>query len=187
MGKAPSRHPSRPDARGPREHDVRVPRTRLAVIALVVGPLLTVLGAGCGSGDGATKPAAPSTSRPPTHATTLSVKGVATAPTADPATEAAKVPFSGTVDCPAGHPSGTGMFATNAAAVCAEIVARREVLARVGSEPGRMCSEIYGGPQQARITGTVAGTPVSIRVSRSDGCGIADWTTLQWLLGPPER
>ena len=51
----------------------------------------------------------------------------------------------------------------------------------------RICTEEYGGPQTARITGTVDGKRVTVRVARSDGCGIADWEALRPLLGDPER
>ena len=51
----------------------------------------------------------------------------------------------------------------------------------------RICSEQYGGPQTARITGTINGKRVTVRVARSDGCGIADWEMLRPLLGDPER
>jgi LysM repeat protein len=51
----------------------------------------------------------------------------------------------------------------------------------------RICSEQYGGPQTARISGTINGKRVAVRVARSDGCGIADWEMLRPLLGDPER
>ena len=47
------------------------------------------------------------------------------------------------------------------------------------------CAQVYGGPQHARITGTVAGRKVDLTVTRTDGCGIRDWDRLEWLLGPP--
>ena len=45
------------------------------------------------------------------------------------------------------------------------------------------CTEIYGGPQTARVTGSVAGSPVDARFSRSNGCDIARWDALAPLLG----
>ncbi|MFI5099325.1 MAG: SSI family serine proteinase inhibitor [Actinomycetes bacterium] len=44
------------------------------------------------------------------------------------------------------------------------------------------CTEIYGGPQTARITGTWAGKAVDARLSRTDGCQIARWNGLSGLL-----
>jgi hypothetical protein len=39
----------------------------------------------------------------------------------------------------------------------------------------RVCTQIYGGPETARIAGTIAGSAVNRRLSRNDGCAIADW------------
>ena len=41
--------------------------------------------------------------------------------------------------------------------------------------PRTACTEIYGGPQTARVTGTFRGEPVDARFSRTDGCQIARW------------
>ena len=51
----------------------------------------------------------------------------------------------------------------------------------------RLCSQIFGGPQRAEITGSVRGSRVSLTVTRSDGCGVGDWDALHALLGDPER
>lgn len=44
-----------------------------------------------------------------------------------------------------------------------------------GPDPDRICTEIYGGPDEAHITGTLDGQPVDLVVDRADGCGIDDW------------
>jgi hypothetical protein len=50
---------------------------------------------------------------------------------------------------------------------------------------GAICTEIYGGPQVALITGTVDGKRVWARFQRRDGCEIARWMRLSpWLLPP---
>jgi hypothetical protein len=41
--------------------------------------------------------------------------------------------------------------------------------------PDAMCTEIYGGPQTATVTGTFRGEPVDAEFSRTDGCQIARW------------
>jgi len=41
--------------------------------------------------------------------------------------------------------------------------------------PGAMCTEIYGGPQTATVTGTLRGDPVQAQFSRTDGCQIGRW------------
>ena len=47
------------------------------------------------------------------------------------------------------------------------------------------CTEIYGGPQQARIVGTVKGRTVWATFSRTNGCEIARWQRISpWLLPP---
>ncbi len=46
-----------------------------------------------------------------------------------------------------------------------------------------VCTEIYGGPQVARVVGVVAGKRVRARLSRENGCHIARWNRLSpWLL-----
>lgn len=47
------------------------------------------------------------------------------------------------------------------------------------------CTQIYGGPQKARVVGTVSGKPVRSLFTRNDGCQIARWNALSpWLLPP---
>jgi hypothetical protein len=79
--------------------------------------------------------------------------------------------------------SGTGFYARAAARHCRS--ARR--LARFLSArapAGRACTEIYGGPQTARVRGTAAGRRVARDLHRRDGCAIADWDRAAPLLAP---
>jgi len=66
---------------------------------------------------------------------------------------------------------------------------RLDKLARVAAppDPARACTEIYGGPEQAHVSGTLDGRPVDVTIARSDGCGIADYDRLFGALGrePP--
>lgn len=39
----------------------------------------------------------------------------------------------------------------------------------------RRCTRIYGGPQTLRVRGTIDGHRVDRRITRTDGCGIADY------------
>jgi hypothetical protein len=49
--------------------------------------------------------------------------------------------------------------------------------------PGHVaCTEIYGGPETATITGTLRGEPIDARFSRENGCEIARWLTARPLL-----
>ena len=51
--------------------------------------------------------------------------------------------------------------------------------------PDTVCTEIYGGPQRARIVGIVGGVRVWTTVTRTNGCEIARWQRLSpWLLPP---
>jgi hypothetical protein len=52
--------------------------------------------------------------------------------------------------------------------------------------PDQACTEIFGGPETARIEGTIRGNPVDARFSRSDGCEIARWERVQDLLAEVE-
>ena len=46
-----------------------------------------------------------------------------------------------------------------------------------------LCTEIYGGPQQARVVGTVKGRLVRAALSRTNGCEIARWQRISpWLV-----
>lgn len=46
-----------------------------------------------------------------------------------------------------------------------------------------MCTQQYGGPEVATVEGTVAGTPVTAQLSRTDGCEISRWDALAPVLG----
>jgi hypothetical protein len=45
-----------------------------------------------------------------------------------------------------------------------------------------VCTEQYGGPQTAHVTGRWAGEPVDVQLSRVDGCRITQWDGLGPLL-----
>jgi hypothetical protein len=51
----------------------------------------------------------------------------------------------------------------------------------------RACTELYGGPETAHLTGTLDGEPVDVTITRNDGCGVADYDALFEALGvqPP--
>lgn len=51
------------------------------------------------------------------------------------------------------------------------------------TSPKVACTQVYGGPQVARVVGTVAGKRVWATFSREDGCAISRWEHLSpWLL-----
>jgi hypothetical protein len=46
-----------------------------------------------------------------------------------------------------------------------------------------VCTEIYGGPQTARVVGTVNGRRVHATFTRTNGCEISRWQRISpWLL-----
>jgi hypothetical protein len=48
-----------------------------------------------------------------------------------------------------------------------------------------VCTEIYGGPQEALVVGNVRGQRVWARFARRNGCEIARWSRISpWLLPP---
>lgn len=78
-------------------------------------------------------------------------------------------------------PSGT---AAQPARACARLLAAgRAIFAPTPA--GTACTEIYGGPQTALVTGTLRGTKVWARFRRRDGCEIARWNRVAFLLGAP--
>lgn len=52
-------------------------------------------------------------------------------------------------------------------------------------DPGLVCTQQYGGPEVAEISGSIGARTLQVTVTRSDGCGIAAWDALQPLLPPP--
>lgn len=66
------------------------------------------------------------------------------------------------------------------AAACAALESGQRYLRPVPADMA--CTQIYGGPETARITGTWRGAPVDATVSRTDGCQIARWNGLAGLL-----
>ena len=92
---------------------------------------------------------------------------------------------------PAGEGQGTAVTATltcdpaggdlpDPAAACAALAAGADALAPVPADA--VCTELYGGPEEARITGTLDGEPVDASLSRANGCEIDRWERLRPLL-----
>ncbi len=46
----------------------------------------------------------------------------------------------------------------------------------------QVCTQVYGGPQTASVTGTWQGRPVRSAFVRSNGCEIGRWELLEGLL-----
>ncbi|KGM09436.1 proteinase inhibitor I4 serpin, partial [Cellulomonas bogoriensis 69B4 = DSM 16987] len=95
--------------------------------------------------------------------------------TVDPTGEGATTTWTLTCDPPGGdHPDPE--------AACAQ-------LAQVGTEglapvpADAMCTQQWGGPQTATVTGTLDGTAVDATFRYTDGCEIHRWDALSAVLG----
>jgi len=80
-----------------------------------------------------------------------------------------------TLNCP----RGTGTL-PQARAACSKLQ-RIEASAFAPVPIGTACTEIYGGPQVARVNGRLAGRPLSADFERTNGCEIARWEQLAFL------
>jgi hypothetical protein len=94
-----------------------------------------------------------------------------------------------TLTCDGGDSRGTGYLEPSARATAACRVVRAGRVATIAQQQssGRLCTQIYGGPQTARVTGSIDGRRTRLSVTRTDGCGVADWRRLGALAGDPER
>jgi hypothetical protein len=55
--------------------------------------------------------------------------------------------------------------------------------ADVQDTPGDMaCTQLYGGPEEASIKGSIRGQPVDATFKRTDGCEISRWERVKALL-----
>lgn len=80
-----------------------------------------------------------------------------------------------TLTCP--QPSGTHPDPQGA---CAALAATERPFAKPSG--AQMCTDVYGGPQTARVTGMYLGQKIARTFTRSDGCEIARWDGLAPLL-----
>jgi subtilisin inhibitor-like len=127
----------------------------------------TVL-AGCGDADPASEPGAgPPATVSPAAQTQLTVEVKKSA-------KAAPRTWSLTCDPPAGsHP--------RAAAACAALAQRPGLLKPPPKD--QACTQIYGGPQVATISGIWQSKPVTVKFTRMNGCELTRWNQAEVLLG----
>jgi len=76
-------------------------------------------------------------------------------------------------------PSGRGTL-PGAHSACRKL-SRLDASAFAPVPTGTACTEIYGGPQIARVTGTFADEAIDATFSRNNGCEIARWQRLDFL------
>jgi hypothetical protein len=166
--------------------------TRIAT-ALALAAVLMLAGCGGGGGGVTPEPAPPGGNPTGPDAPRSSTPGGSPS-TTSPASPATPIAAELTITLDETGDGATRTFTLTCApaggnhpqaqAACAALAAAGpEAFAPVA--PDRMCTEIYGGPQVATVTGTVAGQPVNATFSRTDGCEIARWDALADLLGSP--
>lgn len=93
----------------------------------------------------------------------------------------AEVSFEYGIECgpDSSELTGDGEQAEVDASEACEVLDVPEVSDRLlnGSD-NEVCTEVYGGPDTAEITGTLFDQQVDTVVDRTNGCGIADWDEL---------
>lgn len=88
-----------------------------------------------------------------------------------------------TLKCKGDSASGTGFLSRDASKHCANA---RDLADFLAGRPdrGRPCTQIYGGPQKAHVLGMIGTRAINRRLTRRDGCEIADWDRAEPLLAP---
>lgn len=131
--------------------------------ALLLLSLAAVVCAACGTSSG--PGAAPSASTSP-GSPSGTPGGTSLTITVRESPQAAPQTWTLTCDPPGGtHP--------DPAAACAQLAALPAPFAPVPKDMA--CTQIYGGPQTATVTGTYRGRPVNAVFGRTDGCQISRW------------
>lgn len=183
---------------------IRRTRVHLAVMAVAVGLLTACSG---GSGGGNTSPtaepsvsatAAPSSSAAPTPS--ADAETTQTAPAPEPSQPPSSGPGQGTAELSIAVIPAEGQAAVNytlvcqdgvasaesshptAAAACAALKANAAILSP-NKPVDQACTQQYGGPETATVSGVLDGTPVDASFSRTDGCTISAWNAAHDVLG----
>ncbi|TKV27348.1 serine protease inhibitor [Arthrobacter sp. NamB2] len=140
-------------------------------------PLPTAAGTSASSPTASTEPSG-TAEVPPAAAGTTAMLTISISQ--DPAAE----PVQYVLECVDGAP-GPASTLPNAEAACA-------ALARLGTKfftarPSKdaICTQQYGGPQTASITGELDGTSVLASFALTDGCEISRWDKVRDILGSP--
>ena len=88
-------------------------------------------------------------------------------------------PFSWTLVC-AGTAEGSH---PDPEAACTHLRGLEEPFAPLPADVA--CTEQYGGPETAHVTGVWGGEPVDLGLARNNGCTISQWASLGPLLAIP--
>jgi outer membrane lipoprotein SlyB len=147
-------------------------RAAAAAVVLAVAVVVALAVGGCGDAD---EPAARSTSTTPSGAIELTIAY----------DDGAGARTSGALTCRGADRRAEGTLdgRAPAAELCAQARGLAEQLTTTPAK-GRTCTQIYGGPETAHVTGTIDGEQVDRRFRRTNGCEIADFTRAAGLLRP---
>lgn len=88
-----------------------------------------------------------------------------------------------TLACRDGVPAAESVH-PDAATACAALKNNPAILTPAPRAADQACTQQYGGPQEATVTGVVDGSAVEADFSRRDGCEIAAWDAAKDVLGP---
>lgn len=116
----------------------------------------------------------PPSSAPSTEATTLLTVEIRQSETAEP--------VEYVLEC-SGGASGPNTTLPNADEACATVQSLGADFFNALPNPNVACTQQYGGPQTASISGTVNGTQVRARFTLTDGCEISRWNAVRGILG----
>lgn len=166
---------------------MRNPRLVAVVLAMSAGLL-----SGCSGGPSASgsSPSAPSPgTETPATATAPATSRPSNGPGQGNAELAITVVPSGgspelnfTLLCTSGTPAAKSSHPDPAAA-CAALKANPAIVAPAAPGSDRACTQQYGGPQKATVTGSVDGVAVDSSFARTNGCEISAWDAAKNVLG----
>ncbi|MCU1552960.1 MAG: serine protease inhibitor [Arthrobacter sp.] len=91
-------------------------------------------------------------------------------------------PANFTLVCQGGVPAAESQH-PNASTACTALKANAAILSPAPKAADQVCTQQYGGPQQATVSGVVDGKPVEASFSLRDGCEIAAWNAAKDVLG----
>ncbi|OAE03441.1 serine protease inhibitor [Arthrobacter sp. OY3WO11] len=87
-----------------------------------------------------------------------------------------------TLVCTDGVPAAESVH-PSADAACAALKENAGLLSPANPGSAQACTQQWGGPQKATVTGVVDGVPVDAAFSRTNGCEISSWDAARNVLG----
>lgn len=91
-------------------------------------------------------------------------------------------PTNFTLVCQNGVPAAESQH-PNAGTACTALRGNPAILSPAPKATDQACTQQYGGPQQATVSGVVDGKPVEANFSLRDGCEISAWNAAKDVLG----